>query len=253
MNSGLPTLLSGSQPRYLVLAQTLVDDISSGRYPLDSLLPTEFELCEQFKVSRSTVREAIRRLSELGLVAKQQGVGSRVTATQVPQHYVQVSEGICDLHQYVQDVRLEIGHSEEVITDAALAGLLECAQGERWLKITGLRHRAGDSVPLARTEVFIPHAYRGVLENLDDGLTPLYDLLQRRYQLEVNEVRQDISAVAISAEEAQVLNVDAGSPGLCVVRKYFAHGQLLEVAVNVHPGTRFSYSVTQRLKSQGDT
>ena len=56
MNAQPPQLVASGQPRYLVLAQALMDDIRSGRYPLDSLLPTEIELCQQFNVSRHTVR-----------------------------------------------------------------------------------------------------------------------------------------------------------------------------------------------------
>jgi len=32
------------QPRYLQLAQTLINEIEDGRYPIGTLLPTEFEL-----------------------------------------------------------------------------------------------------------------------------------------------------------------------------------------------------------------
>ncbi len=72
--------LGRGQPRYLLLAQDLIQDIDTGRYPVGSLLPTELELCEQFGVSRHTVREAVRRLREMGLVTRHQGIGTRVKA-----------------------------------------------------------------------------------------------------------------------------------------------------------------------------
>jgi len=72
--------LQGSQPRYVQLAQTLLNEIESGHYPVGSLLPTEFELCEQFGVSRSTAREAVKRLVQLGLVVRQPRVGTTVRA-----------------------------------------------------------------------------------------------------------------------------------------------------------------------------
>ncbi|MCQ4321735.1 GntR family transcriptional regulator [Stutzerimonas stutzeri] len=253
MSQGLPSLLSGGQPRYLVLAQALVDDIKAGRYPLGSLLPTEHELCEQFSVSRHTVREAIRRLNELGLISRQQGVGTRVKATQVASRYVQASERIADLHQYVRDVRLEISSIDDVILDAALAELLEAKPGQSWLHVSGLRHREGDTEPLARTDVYINRAYRGVAEDLGDGSEPIYTLIERRYGLHVVQVSQQLSAVNIGERDARVLEVEPGSAGLLVVRKYFGANQdLLEVAVNLHPGSRFSYSVTQHLRFQGE-
>ena len=61
----------GQQPRYMQLAQTLVNEIQSGRFPVGSTIPTEFELCEQFGASRSTVREAVKQLVQLGMVVRQ--------------------------------------------------------------------------------------------------------------------------------------------------------------------------------------
>lgn len=254
MNQELPSLLSAGQPRYLILAQALVEAITAGRYPLHSLLPTEHELCKQFNVSRHTVREAIRRLNELGLISKQQGVGTRVKATQAASRYVQASEGISDLHQYVRDVRMELETPEEIEADEDLAELLECKPGQAWVMARGLRHREGDSAPLARTLVYVPRAYGAALEAFGDGRTPIYELLQKRFGVQVAEVRQNISAVTLDEDQARALQVKAGSPGLHIVRKYVgSNDELLEVAVNVHPGERFSYSITQRLTWQGTT
>ena len=66
------------QPRYLQLAQTLISEIEEGHYPVGALMPTEFELCDQFGASRFTVREAIKRLVQQGMVSRQAGVGTRV-------------------------------------------------------------------------------------------------------------------------------------------------------------------------------
>src|ERR1700760_384684 len=65
----------GQQPRYMQLAQTLINEIQSGRFPIGSTIPTEFELCEQFGASRSTVREAVKQLLQLGMVVRQAGGG----------------------------------------------------------------------------------------------------------------------------------------------------------------------------------
>jgi DNA-binding GntR family transcriptional regulator len=41
------------------------------------------------------------------------------------------------------------------------------------------------------------------------------------------------------------LRVAAGSPALRIERRYFAHGpDPVEIAISIHPGDRFSYSMT---------
>jgi GntR family transcriptional regulator, transcriptional repressor for pyruvate dehydrogenase complex len=57
------------------------DLITKGRLTRDDQLPNEKELSDTFKVSRSTVREAILSLERLRLVERRQGDGTYVIAT----------------------------------------------------------------------------------------------------------------------------------------------------------------------------
>ena len=55
------------------IAKSIRDAIVSGDLPVDERLPSEAELSEQFKVSRSTVREALKRLAAQSLIRTQRG------------------------------------------------------------------------------------------------------------------------------------------------------------------------------------
>jgi len=61
------------RPRYQLIAEEQADRIASGVVMEGDLLPSEAELCQTHGVSRHTVREAIRALSQLGLVDAQPG------------------------------------------------------------------------------------------------------------------------------------------------------------------------------------
>jgi len=63
-----------------IVAQ-IQDLITKGRLKRDDQLPNEKELSETFKVSRSTVREAILSLETMRLVERRQGDGTYVIAT----------------------------------------------------------------------------------------------------------------------------------------------------------------------------
>jgi GntR family transcriptional regulator, transcriptional repressor for pyruvate dehydrogenase complex len=63
-----------------IVAQ-IQDLITKGRLKRDDQLPNEKELSETFKVSRSTVREAILSLETMKLVERRQGDGTYVIAT----------------------------------------------------------------------------------------------------------------------------------------------------------------------------
>ena len=71
-----------SQPRSLAheLIARLTADITSGKIPPGSKLPTEQELISATGVSRTVVREAVAALRAEGLVVTRQGVGAFVPA-----------------------------------------------------------------------------------------------------------------------------------------------------------------------------
>lgn len=58
------------EPVYLKVSNAIEADILSGALPEGAFLPTEGELCTQFGVTRSSVREGIRLLEQAGLVER---------------------------------------------------------------------------------------------------------------------------------------------------------------------------------------
>lgn len=55
------------------IAQAIRDGIMEGSLIVDQRLPSESDLCEQFQVSRPTVREALKRLAAQNLIRTQRG------------------------------------------------------------------------------------------------------------------------------------------------------------------------------------
>lgn len=68
-----------AEPLYLSVMSKIKKDILSGVYSTGDKLPTEAELCQDYAVSRVTVRQAIRLLEEKGYVKRRQGSGTYVT------------------------------------------------------------------------------------------------------------------------------------------------------------------------------
>jgi hypothetical protein len=68
-------------PAYLQLATYLRGLIIVRQLPPGSPLPSEPELTERYKVSRDTVRKAMRMLQEIGIAEPRRGVGHFVTRT----------------------------------------------------------------------------------------------------------------------------------------------------------------------------
>src|SRR6202051_1153079 len=67
-------------PLHRQLFLVLHDEIARGAIAPGDALPTEQSLCDQFGVSRITVRRALADLAEQGYIERRQGVGSFVRA-----------------------------------------------------------------------------------------------------------------------------------------------------------------------------
>lgn len=64
--------------KYEFVANSLSEDIGTGKYPGGTLLPTEEQLTKIYGVSRQTVRKALSILEEKDIIGKRQGSGSTV-------------------------------------------------------------------------------------------------------------------------------------------------------------------------------
>ncbi|MFN3952960.1 MAG: FadR/GntR family transcriptional regulator [Pararhodobacter sp.] len=67
--------------RAAAIAELLQQNILSGHYLPGDRLPSEADLCAHFSVSRPTLREALGRLSALGLIRSKRGVGGGAFVT----------------------------------------------------------------------------------------------------------------------------------------------------------------------------
>src|ERR1700759_5881372 len=73
-----PVSTAAGVPLHRQLFLVLHDEIDRGVIAPGDALPTEQTLCDQFGVSRITVRRALADLAEQGYIERRQGVGSFV-------------------------------------------------------------------------------------------------------------------------------------------------------------------------------
>ena len=241
--------------RYAVLAESLLEKINSGDYPVGELLPTEFELCRQFGVSRTTVREALRHLSDMGLLSRRPGVGTMIRAKHATPHYVHAIESVSDIFQYAKaSGKPTLLSTREIEADAAEAHLLRCTPGQVWLHLETMRAFARDNVPMVYVHAYLAPAYHGIVKLIPKRAEPMYTLIESEYGVPVVEVQQEFKAAQIASREAALLKVKPGSAGLYVIRHYYATGErLVLVSLSLYPSDRFSYAMRLRYRHPTNT
>ena len=232
---------------YLQVVQALKDDIVGGVYPVGSQLPTEDELCSRFAVSRYTIREALRRLREDGLVSSRQGSGTTVIPCDPTGSGIHQVTSINDLINFAADLRFDIKSTETVTANAKLAGRIGGAAGDRWLVVRGHRQSDKSPLPTCWTEVFINGEFAAVGRLLQRNRGPIFQLIEDLFGQRIAEVQQDISASIVPPALAPGLRVAPQAMALEIQRTYLlSTGKIALVAINIHPAERFRHSMTMR-------
>ena len=236
-----------ARPHYIRIADALRDRIRDGTYPLDSLLPTEGELCEEFSISRHTAREALRVLTKDGLIQRRQGSGSRVIATEIHQNYVHSMRSLDQLFQYASDTRFKIESIGLEIPNPSTFASIEHGSDRPWLTVRGLRLEADEDIPICHSIVLINDRFADIADELKTGGEAIYRRIENRFGVEVTEVVQDIVVVPMPASSAHALEKKLPALAVQVSRRYVDAAQnVLLSSVNYHPTESFFYSMRLR-------
>lgn len=231
-------------PLYLYIAGELQDRIVRGVYPVASLVPAEAELTQEFGTSRNTVREALRLLVERGLVRRRQGSGTIVTATAPNAQYVLSVNKLDDLFANARETYYALHSIEPVQLDPDAAARIAATAGEDWLLITGVRWTERGGTALAYIESYVPVGFKAIVDGFwNVQQSPFYAVLEKETGFSVDEVIQDVRAVAMPRRVANTFGLPEGSISLQVVRRYVARAGTLIASVNWHRGDQFTYNM----------
>jgi DNA-binding GntR family transcriptional regulator len=185
-----------ASPRYLQIARELTAAISSGRYPVGARLPTEFELCEHFAISRFTAREAVRVLSSAGLVTRRQRVGTVVIATPDEARYTHAASSVDDLFQYAQDTELRLIYIGKLALARDRAQQFGAKVGDEWTYAMGMRTESAlapgkGGRPICDAALPNPAPGKASTLKLRERKTAVYALIEREYKVNIQRVEQE--------------------------------------------------------------
>lgn len=235
-------------PLYVQVVSTLKEEILKGVYPVGTQLPSEDLLSTRFGVSRHTVREALRRLRDDGLIASRQGAPTTVVRPAAGDSaYVHEIASINDLFSFVSALQFQIDSIESVAANAKLAARLGCREGEKWLRIDGFRYPTASEAPVCWMEVFVHEDYAGVARLLDRNRGPIFEMIETLYGERIIEVEQTLHTSPMPKQVAAALHAQPGETSVEVIRTFrIASGKTVEVSIAHYPAEAFTFSMTLR-------
>ena len=227
--------------RYMQVFAELQARIEKRVYPIDTTMPTEGELCAEFGASRYTIREALRRLAEQGMVRRRQGFGSIVAATQPQRQFVQSLSSLAGLRQYALNTHYQFISVEEVTLGEDVADDVGGEIGEEWTLIKGLRRTSKRGRIVGFVHSYVPSRLSKLVPELENCVGAFYVHLSKRAKEEIVEADQSIRGSRMDAELASYLGGRKGDAAICSIRRYYGSKGVVITSFNWHTIEEFSF------------
>jgi GntR family transcriptional regulator len=196
---------------YLVLR----DRIMAGAVSEGEALPKEEALCEQFGVSRITVRRALADLAAQGLVQRRHGLGTFVLAGGSGGRPTPTLSFIDELRRVGAETQVRVLSLAREVPPSNIAALLALKAGEP--AIHAVRLRSSGATPLMVTDAWVPVAIAKGITRAALEKKALYELLIQQ-GIEFGRVVQEISAESASPDHARALATETGAALLRLTR-----------------------------------
>jgi GntR family transcriptional regulator len=216
------------------LRRRIADREFTGRFPTDQELVTEYD------VSRHTVREALRRLSDDGVLERHRGRGTFLVAHPELQQPVRGMYSLASsiVAQGLDEYSHVLSRGECVDPEAAVA--LELPPDAPLVYVERLRFAGGE--PLALDHSFLPRDAGALLLEADLTHGSLYALLTELGGIQVTGGSERITATVPDAAMRALLRLPDGQAALAIERVARAGDRAIERRLSLVRGDRYSFT-----------
>ena len=231
-------------PLYYQLEIALRHAIESRQFP-DGRLPTEQDLAQQYQVSRLTVRSALRRLEEDGLIERRRARGTFV-CPQALEKLVREHGRLGfeeDLRRHGGTPAIELLSYEAVESSASVAATLGLPEHERVYRARRLGRIDGEPLWLERR--YFPFDVGARVSEQDIADLSAGQHLQQVLGVQFASTDMRFDAAVANALEARYLEVRKGHPLLvCQTTSYDSAGRALQLMRAAFRGDRYAISLS---------
>lgn len=229
----------GAAPLYLRVKKLVQDAVEQGELKAGDAIPSERDAAYLLDISRVTVRKAFTELVRDGVLLQRRGSGTFVRGAAASR----IEQPLSRLTSFSEDMRLRGIKTEADWLDRS-SGLptpeealkLSISPSELVCRFHRLRRANGS--PLAIELAVVPHRF---LDDPEAVGASLYEALGHRGCRPVRAL-QRLHATALTAADAKLFDVPAGSAALFIERiSYLPDGRTVEYTRSFYRGDTYDF------------
>jgi GntR family transcriptional regulator len=231
-------------PKYLQISAWLKELVETGRYQKGEKLPSEIQFAKICEVNRATVRQAINELTAMGLLRKEKGNGTFVTAP-APAELRQKLEHISSTTDLMQDSGIaqttRILETRVQPAKDEIAKVLFLGSNKKIFRVR--RVRVGNGTAYIYEESYLPYdLFKGILEM--DLTGSMYKIISEQFNIVLARCQQTISAVNLNAKIAKILQLPENAAGIFMESLTFDENSIpVEVLYSYHRGDTYKLEI----------
>lgn len=208
-------------PLYIQLKEEICRKVKQGMWEVDSKIPTEKELMEEYGIGRATVREAVALLVNQGYLYKRQGIGTFVGRKQPSLGFEPLISLAFSLKARGITQKNVIAESKTLIPDKRLLTLMKWKEMKYCFYMKRIRY--AEELPIAIEYSYFQEKFKEMTSKYDLK-SSIAKIIIEDLKLTIVKVTQVIELKAPSEQEMKELNLEENVNVLNMERWIYIEG-----------------------------
>lgn len=225
---------------YSDLIDKLLEEIST--MEKGAKLPSERQLCKDYEVSRTTVRNALGSLVNSGILYQIQGKGTFVRERN--------RENLSNYYSFTEQTKRNGKKPKSIVTSFKVRALndkeRQVFDDESIEKVIVFdRLRLADDTPMMYEKTVIPYEKFSLIDKELLEEVALYDIFDNKFNTKIANVRERFQVSSMTKKVASLLDLKNNSPALKITRfSYDKEDNLIEYTTSYARGDMFYYETS---------
>jgi len=229
-------------PLYIDLANIIKNRILENKYQIGKSIPSEMQLQKEFCVSRTTVRKALKILSDENYLIKLPGKGTFVSdkSNEIQTQNNKFSSLTDNAAKTGKRISNRLISIKKVLGSDEQNSFLGINDGQQLIEIKRLRYI--DDIPFCLEWIWLAPKFNSIKD--EDLNMPLYKVLHKKFNINPGKGMKTFKIVFANREESFLLNVDEKTPLMRIKDLvYDDHNFPLHITQEIIRSDKFTYAV----------
>lgn len=235
----------GPQPLYIQVTDLIKDHIAKKYWQLDEMIPSENELSATYGVSVGTVKKALSKLVDEGILYRRQGKGTFVNRPDFKRSFMRFFRFGADENLEERFLSSKVLSLDITTPPKRIMDMLKLADDEKTISIKRIRFL--NDLPLLLQDLYLPYKIFKGFDEIDISRELLYPIYDEKFKTPVIWADEYLRPTIADTVVAEALKINLGDPVISIERIVYTYGdEPIEVRSSIGRGDKFRYHIEIR-------